>query len=703
MKKCLPNQVLTNIREINEYVNVRKHLKTIPNVKRLIQLIPRYYQTLLYYLDHSKDKYIIIINRKTYRLEIGGHDQYGNRVVKSLPEVGESLLKNIFSDIQNHMTINDFNDLLLELNRVINSKLIPFEHKIHITNHESSITKNRWEDLIRYANPIIALESLEARRNLIFPIISGESIKDFSLIDSEENIQNLNNAYIMYTNAIAKAHISDNHFSDIFTFLMNELEVLTKIEQNKYIDKNKILNNLFSHLIGYNHLFHLYPWDSIKDLLDTHSSFISKTAINELKTLCDTNLSNFELGKFEIDTPDTVFANAEIEIRTVINFVIPYKMNGEQATIELNDGIVVSFTPITNLFDDPIFSFLDSTNINLSGIPLSFLSDSLGVINSSTLLTIIIPKLFNPDFNIIDKHVVYKDLSLENAQHGGKYYPHKDFIVELLHQIHSDSGFPFEIELDNLNSRLISNYMVNYLDSDGALIHQKIYTITNIDSYLSIKDRFLSALTNYQVFDFTNDFHEFFHTTSISSPRSLLDFCYRLVVLTLKKSIELGNLHKPLWIEKDGAPLPLNETQVHPIIFNQLRYLCEAKGVFLSREIFAADGSVDFHFFYTHLGKPLKVCLEVKNAHHLGLQHGLTTQLPLYINDVGNKQGIYLILWYKCSVFPDPKQYDSMQELEDSLKKLKPKKYDIYLLSIDCTPKISPSISAANKRLEQTY
>ncbi|MEK0338569.1 MAG: hypothetical protein QQN41_14160, partial [Nitrosopumilus sp.] len=141
MKKCLPNQVLTNIREINEYVNVRKHLKTIPNVKRLIQLIPRYYQTLLYYLDHSKDKYIIIINRKTYRLEIGGHDQYGNRVVKSLPEVGESLLKNIFSDIQNHMTINDFNDLLVELNRVINSKRIPFEHKIHITNHESSITK----------------------------------------------------------------------------------------------------------------------------------------------------------------------------------------------------------------------------------------------------------------------------------------------------------------------------------------------------------------------------------------------------------------------------------------------------------------------------------------------------------------------------------------------------------------------------------
>ena len=96
----------------------------------------------------------------------------------------------------------------------------------------------------------------------------------------------------------------------------------------------------------------------------------------------------------------------------------------------------------------------------------------------------------------------------------------------------------------------------------------------------------------------------------------------------------------------------------------------------------------------------MNVCVELKNAHHPNLKHGIEVQLPLYIKDIGNKEGIFLVLWYKSDEFDNPTNFNVIKDIEDFLLNNISKKYRIKPLIIDCTKKISPSKTAANKRLK---
>ena len=158
----------------------------------------------------------------------------------------------------------------------------------------------------------------------------------------------------------------------------------------------------------------------------------------------------------------------------------------------------------------------------------------------------------------------------------------------------------------------------------------------------------------------------------------------------MKKSIELGGLHKNLW---DAELMkPISETMAQRLLFNQLRYLAEIKGIHISRETVSANGSLDFFFQYSKDGKTLRVCVELKNAHHAKADYGNNTQLIEYIKDTGYKQGIYLVLWYKGENFEEPKKYSSMGELQEKLDGNPTGIYRIKNLIIDCSlDKISPS------------
>lgn len=120
----------------------------------------------------------------------------------------------------------------------------------------------------------------------------------------------------------------------------------------------------------------------------------------------------------------------------------------------------------------------------------------------------------------------------------------------------------------------------------------------------------------------------------------------------------------------------------------------------MSRETVASDGSLDFHFSYNKNDVLMNVCVELKNAHHANIKHGIEVQLPLYIEDIGNKEGIFLVLWYKSDEFGKPTNFNEIKDIEDFLLNNIPKKYRIKPLIIDCTKKISPSKTAANKRLK---
>ncbi|MEK0336728.1 MAG: hypothetical protein QQN41_04755 [Nitrosopumilus sp.] len=696
IRKCNPTSVVANLNEIREYAQVHKENIHIRNIERLLEVIKRYYSTLLYYIDHSSDDNTLEINNRSYKLVISGHDETGKSVNKSLPEIGESLIRNVFQDLSKNINTKVFENLLSLLNEILSTPNIPFDQKLHIINHESEVSNNKWIDLIKTANPKIAKETLVLRREFILRFLSSNSLKSFGLLDSQENISSINKAYLAYTKAYLKTIINSNQFVEIFTYLQSELDSLKNMIEPNNVDQNLLFSNLLDHLISYNHLFHLFHWGQIRDIIEEYTTFLTMEAFDQLISETKFHPNDIEFTNLQIELAEPEFEIPSSEVNTIIHFTIPYNLNGDNFSHRFDDSTTVIFQKIECLYDDPVFSFLDSTDLQINGIPLTFLSDSLGNVNNSTLITIHINGIFHPDFDIIDGKAEYLDFSTKDAQHGGKYYPHKDFIIDVLMKIKVSNLLPFEIEKREINSRLISNYFVVFLNINNEIIHQKLYTITNFDSYLKIKDRYVEAVSKLSLDVDKSDFNDFFFNSKITTRKSFHEFCYTLLEMTLKRSIELGNLHKSLWINKNTGNMPVKELIAHPIFFNQLRYICEVKGVFIGREVFAANGSVDFHFFYTFNGMPFNVSVEVKNAHSQYLQHGITTQLPLYMKDIGNRQGIYFVLWYKCNHFPQPKEFNNIQLLFEFLEKIKPKKYNIHVMIIDCTPKASPSKKAAN-------
>jgi hypothetical protein len=358
------------------------------------------------------------------------------------------------------------------------------------------------------------------------------------------------------------------------------------------------------------------------------------------------------------------------------------------------------FVKIHNLYEDPIYSFIDSSDLNINGMPLTFFSDSIGNIERSSTIHIILNDFYHPDFEIADNKVIPINFDREEAKRGGRYFPHKDLILEKLWALHGQNTFPFEIQLKDITSNLISNYLVSYFNKDHDLIHHKLFTITNFDSYFKSKNKFITNLNKLYFEEDTSDIRDFIFETQINNKKAFWDFCYRLIEITLKKSIELGGLYKAFWDEKNGLNVPISEPMAQPIIYNHLRFIAEIKGIRMSRETVAADGSLDFHFSYNKNDVLMNVCVELKNAHHPNLKHGIGVQLPLYIKDIGNKEGIFLVLWYKSDEFDRPKKFNEIKDIEDFLLNNFPKKYRIKPLIIDCTKKTSPSKTTANIRLK---
>lgn len=704
IRKCNPNSTLSNLSEIGEYVKVRQKVPRIGNIERLLGILNIYYSTLLYYLEHSPEKHLIKIHKQTYTIEIGSQTTAGITRKLSLPEIGDSLISFVFSDLKASINANILNQLLNLLNDILLTPQIPLTQKLHIFNHESEVSNNNWIDLLKNADPLIASTALTIRREIILEMLTSESLGSIGLEDSDRNIDSLNQAYVTYNSAYLKILIKTSQYAELFAHLFSELKLIESLSESALVNQQIIMFSLLNQLIATNHIFHMYRWSAVGEIVEEYSELISEESLSELETNISTDISDVELKNLSIELVDPDFALPENEVLSTLYFVVPYSLEGDAVQHEIDDSTSISYSKIQSLYDDPIFSYLDSSNLQMNGVPFVILSDSLGNINSSTLITISIKKLLHPDFNVVDGKAEYIDFHKEDAQHGGKYYPHKDFIIDVLEKAFFAACLPLGIEKDDINSNLISNYFVAYQDGKGEIIHQKVYTITNFDSYRRIKDRYLNAVSGMLVNSEDSEFQEFLLHSKIYSQKTFINFCYALIERTIKKSIEFGGLQAPLWVKSKNDSIPIKETLAQPIIFNQLRVVCEAKGIFLGREVYAADGSVDFLFFYSHQGRPLSVCVELKNAHNQNIVHGICSQLPLYMRDMGSKYGIYIILWYKGDSFDLPRKYKSITELESQLEKIKPKKrHDIQIMIIDGTPKISPSKQAANKRLERTH
>lgn len=177
----------------------------------------------------------------------------------------------------------------------------------------------------------------------------------------------------------------------------------------------------------------------------------------------------------------------------------------------------------------------------------------------------------------------------------------------------------------------------------------------------------------------------------IETSEDLKQFILLLINNSLEKDIKLKQGNINFWRNKECS-IPKDEVEIQPYICNTLDSLCRVKGINLSREVKEGNGNVDILFSYTNkLNEILKVCVEIKKAHHQDVESAIKNQLPVYLRSADTTSGIYLVIWYKGAQFIEPRKYESEDELSSLIEKNNPDRRNITVKILNCSKQISPS------------
>ena len=203
-------------------------------------------------------------------------------------------------------------------------------------------------------------------------------------------------------------------------------------------------------------------------------------------------------------------------------------------------------------------------------------------------------------------------------------------------------------------------------------------------------------------------YHSVVVDKTIESEDDLLKAIYT-TFKELKHYIEDRSWTEPFWddareVEVDGKKCPVlarpkHESKIQPTLHVFFNRSLSPLGVHVLRETDEGVGILDFKFLVTIKGNiPVNVCVEFKLAHNKKLEHGLTTQLPLYLKASPSNSGIFFVMWFKDEkgmYFNEPtKQNKSemLKSLEEAIKEINENEdFKIESILIDASKKPSAS------------
>lgn len=145
-----------------------------------------------------------------------------------------------------------------------------------------------------------------------------------------------------------------------------------------------------------------------------------------------------------------------------------------------------------------------------------------------------------------------------------------------------------------------------------------------------------------------------------------------------KELIENNRMSTMLFIDGKAQ----SESFVQRLFYCTAALYCEANNIDINRESDPGCGELDFKFSY---GAHKKVIIEIKLSSNKQLQHGLKTQLPIYMETEKAQNGIFMVLRMSSK---DDKLIERIKEEHASIPEglSKPK-----LLIIDGVPRLSAS------------
>ena len=178
---------------------------------------------------------------------------------------------------------------------------------------------------------------------------------------------------------------------------------------------------------------------------------------------------------------------------------------------------------------------------------------------------------------------------------------------------------------------------------------------------------------------------------NLSTARELRQYIVYLIETVLTNEIRLKEGYMNFWRDI-ACTEPKNETEFQPYISTVLDNYCKVNGVQLTREAREGNGSVDIAFSYTNRDRQLlRVCLEIKKAHHQDVSSAMNTQLPVYMESMGTKEGIYLVIWQKNGSPGKPAGFANEEEMAQRLEALNQYPDNIRVRIINCCKPVSPS------------
>jgi hypothetical protein len=575
---------------------------------------------------------------------------------------------------------NEYHDVT---KRFLAEVTVPLHLKAQLVLFEVSFLESILKQYIK--DDYIGLESLEQRLEILSLCIDGKVI----LSSFSDNA--LEQAYRFFISS----------FSNVLTLKGHLIQCLNYLEDRLLVANSAIIKSaLLKSLVGYATSYNLLSKRELEDRVEEYGGCLDEEELEFVKLEIDAETSGGQFFYFGMSVGSLSLENTRGKnISTSIRFSIPIECVYDKPVTIVNDEgkPKISIIPIETFWTDPIFgAFMD---FKIGNIGWSYFSDlSVDAEGKFCHVIIDIDGLYIPDIELFETTSKSIDFSEKEQIEGKRYHPHKEFAVKNLLQAFEELEKVIVVKgKKDISANLFSNFIVQYIDNDNqTTIKHSLKALTSHGSFAKTRSRFLEQLSSRNLSDTYISMRSLIGETTIESERNLREFVERTLSLIVKKNIEDEGGYGYFWkdTQNDGK-VPITEPQMQPYILGHLKILYEYMGIQISRECVSANGQIDFLVTFSNSKNDLlRVCVELKLAHNAKLDDGIINQLPRYMRAERAKQGVFLVLWFKCQkapfVFNNPSAYNSLEQLKDKLISINTDR-NISIVTIDCSKPISPS------------
>lgn len=492
-----------------------------------------------------------------------------------------------------------------------------------------------------------------------------------------------------------------NEIKDAFTLKGQLIQCLNYLEdrllaENSSIEKSLLIKSLVNYSTSYN----LLSRRALEERVSEFEDYLDKEELELIKAEINTDTRNANVFSLKISSGVLSLQNSQgKEFSTIIRFSIPIEYSyGKPVTIDNDEGKPrILIDPIQTFWVDPMFTAF--MNLKIGNIGWSHFSD-LSVESEGVFchVVVVIKGLYAPDIKLLETSYESVDYSEKEQIEGRKYFPHKELAIKVLIDAFEELKKVMLIKSKNeISANLFSNFIVEYVENETNIpIKSVLYALTCHDSFSKTRSKFLEKLASRNLSDKYTSIRSLLRETSIESERNLREFVERTIILIVKNNIEHEGGYDYFWTEaSNGEKLPNKEPKLQPYVLGHLKIIYEYMGIQISREVISANGEIDFLVtFNNSRSELLRVCVELKLAHNAKLDDGINKQLKKYMSAERSKQGVFVVLWFKCKkapyIFNNPTDYQNLEQLEKKLTSINTDR-NIAIITIDCSKPTTPS------------